>query len=345
MNRLIHTVAVFALGLTTTYSTAQAAGDTAKVPVTLQNFNRAETDMYFSNFAKQGAFGKFYHNREPVSVDKQDVIRSNRDTIYSAAVFDLDAGPVTITLPDAGKRYMALLIVNEDAYSPDVVYAPGTFTYTKEKIGTRYMCAIIRTLVDPDDPKDIAVVQKLQDSIETAQGNPGSLKVPAWDPESQKKIRDALKILAGFQGPDAPSKFGWVGEVDPIFHIVGTASGWGGNPASAAKYINAYPSQNDGKTIYKLTVKDVPVDGFWSITVYDKDGYFVKNDLGVYSLNNLTAKPSHDGSVTVQFGGCQKDTPNCIPTPPDWNYTVRMYRPRKEVLDGTWKFPEAQPAS
>jgi hypothetical protein len=343
MNRLIHAIAVLALGLTATYSTAQAGGGTAKVPVTLQNFNRAETDMYFSNFSKQGAFGKFYHNREPVTVEKQDVIRSNRDTIYSAAVLDLDAGPVTITLPDAGKRYMALLIVNEDAYSPEVVYAPGTFTYTKEKIGTRYMCAIIRTLVDPDDPKDIAVVQKLQDSIKIAQANPGSLTVPAWDPESQKKIRDALKILAGFQGPDAPSKFGWMGEVDPIFHIVGTASGWGGNPASAAKYINAYPSQNSGKTIYKLTVKDVPVDGFWSITVYDKDGYFVKNDLGVYSINNLTAKPSRDGSVTVQFGGCQKDTPNCVPTPPDWNYTVRMYRPRKEILDGTWKFPEAQP--
>lgn len=26
-----------------------------------------------------------------------------------------------------------------------------------------------------------------------------------------------------------------------------------------------------------------------------------------------------------------------------WNYTVRLYRPRKEILDGTWKLPEAQP--
>jgi hypothetical protein len=28
---------------------------------------------------------------------------------------------------------------------------------------------------------------------------------------------------------------------------------------------------------------------------------------------------------------------------PGWNYVVRMYRPQKEILDGTWKFPEAQP--
>jgi hypothetical protein len=34
----------------------------------------------------------------------------------------------------------------------------------------------------------------------------------------------------------------------------------------------------------------------------------------------------------------------CIPFTPGWNYTVRLYRPRKEILDGSWKFPEPQPA-
>ena len=38
------------------------------------------------------------------------MIRLNRDTLYSSAVFDLDAGPVTITLPDAGKRFMSMLV-------------------------------------------------------------------------------------------------------------------------------------------------------------------------------------------------------------------------------------------
>jgi hypothetical protein len=126
-------------------------------------------------------------------------------------------------------------------------------------------------------------------------------------------------------------------------HFIVTAAGWGGNPEAAAVYINVYPKANDGKTVHKLTVKDAPVDGFWSISVYDKGRLFVKNDLESYSINNLTARKSADGSVTVQFGGCQKDTPNCIPTPPEWNYIVREYRPRKEILDGTWKFPEAQP--
>jgi hypothetical protein len=61
--------------------------------------------MYFGGVVKNGGFGKFDHTRDPAPLDKQTVIRLNRDTLYSAAVFDLDAGPVIITLPDSGTRY------------------------------------------------------------------------------------------------------------------------------------------------------------------------------------------------------------------------------------------------
>ena len=87
----------------------------------------------------------------------------------------------------------------------------------------------------------------------------------------------------------------------------------------------------------------MPVDGFWSISLYNAKGFFQKNVFDTYSLNNLTAKANPDGSVTVQFGGCQKSTANCLPIVPSWNYTVRLYRPRNEIIDGSWKFPEAQP--
>ena len=63
------------------------------------------------------------------------------------------------------------------------------------------------------------------------------------------------------------------------------------------------PKENDGKTAYRLTVKDVPVDGFWSVSVYNKEGYFEKNARNAYTVNNVTAKPNADGSVTIQFGG------------------------------------------
>jgi hypothetical protein len=51
---------------------------------------------------------KINHAREPMSIDNHFVVRGSRDTLYSSVLVDLDAGPVTITLPDAGSRFMSL---------------------------------------------------------------------------------------------------------------------------------------------------------------------------------------------------------------------------------------------
>jgi hypothetical protein len=172
--------------------------------------------------------------------DQQSVVRMNRDTRYSAAIFDLDAGPVTITLPDAGKRFLSMQVINQDEYTPMVVYGKGTYSLTKENVGTRYVAALVRILADP--------------------------------------------------------------------------------------------------------TKDVPVDGFWSVSVYNAKGYFEQNPYNAYSVNNLTAQKNSDGSVTVQFGGCDRKIPNCVPITNGWNATVRLYRPHPEVLSGKWKLPALQPS-
>ncbi len=121
------------------------------------------------------------------------------------------------------------------------------------------------------------------------------------------------------------------------------SQGWGANPPSEALYLNIVPATNDGNTIYKLKVGDVPADGFWSISVYNAQGYFEPNTLNSYSLNSLTAKTGSDGTINVQFGGCNGKTPNCLPVMKNWNYMVRLYRPRAEILDGKWTFPDAAP--
>ena len=316
------------------------------VPVTADNFPRAESDLYFGMVAtKRDGFAKFTHDRTPTPMDKQTVIRMNRDTLYSGAVFDLDAGPVTITLPDAGRRFMSMQVINEDEYTPVVYYGKGIYTLTKEKIGTRYVLTAVRTLVDPGDPQDVEEVHKLQDAIKVNQKSPGTLELPKWDPASQKKVREALLVL-GSTLPDMNHAFGTKAEVDPVRYLVGSASAWGGNPAKDAIYLNVTPTENDGKTTYKLRVdRNVPVDGFWSISLYNAKGYFEQNPYNAYALNNITAKKDDDGSVNVQFGGCDGKVPNCLPIMPGWNYMVRLYRPRPEILAGKWKFPEAQPAS
>lgn len=318
----------------------------AAVPVTADNFTRAESNKYFADVVKDaGGLGRFRHRREMMAIDKQGVIRGNRDTLYSPAVFDLDAGPVTVTLPDSGKRFRSMIVIDEDQYTPAVVYDAGRYTYDKQKIGTRYLMLALRTLADPNDPKDLAEVHALQDATRIEQpGGPGRFEVPNSDPASHKKVRDALLVLASTL-PDSDRGFGSREPVDPVRRLILSASAWGGNPDNEAKYVNVFPSRNDGSTIYKLEVPgSVPVDGFWSISVYNAQGYFEPNSLNAYTVNNITGRKAADGGVVVQFGGCDGKTPNCLPIVKGWNYFVRLYRPRAAVLNGTWKFPEALPA-
>ena len=321
---------------------AQSPADT--VPVTVQNFTRAEFDNYLATNVKKAGLGRLAHNREPASIEDQTVIRLNRDTLYSFGVFDLAAASVTITLPDAGKRFMSLQIINEDHYVPFVAYDHKPHTLTERNVGARYVLVAIRTLVDPNDPKDLDEVHRLQDAIKVSQKESGKLELPNWDQISLKEIRDALLVLAkhtdGFK-----HAFGTKEQVDPIMHLIGTAAGWGGNPDKDATYIGAAVPKNDGKTVYKLHVTDVPVDAFWSVSVYNAAGYFEKNSYNAYSLNIITAKKDPNGAVTIQFGSCDGKTPNCLPIMPGWNYTVRLYRPRPEILNGKWKFPDPEPAS
>ena len=314
------------------------------VPVTADNFIRAETDLYFGVTAKRGGFGKFDHYRVPMAIEAQTVIRANRDTLYSAAVFDLDAGPVTVTLPDSGERFMSLQVFDEDQYTPAVIYDPGSYTFAREQVGTRYLMFGIRTLLlDPSDPADIEKVHALQDAIAISQpGGPGSFEVPAFDKASQDKVREALLVLAATL-PDVAHAFGARGAVDPVRRLICSASAWGGNPDKEAMYLNVTPARNDGQTVYRLTVREVPVDGFWSISLYNAEGYYQANPQNAYSINNLTARKEADGSIVIQFGGCDGVAANCLPIMPGWNYMVRLYRPRPEVLDGSWAFPEAQP--
>jgi hypothetical protein len=317
---------------------AQAA---APVPVTVHNFARAETDRYFLSLGMKDGVGVISHSRAVASVDEQDVVRMNRDTLYSSGVFDLDAGPVTITLPEPAKRFMSLLVISQDHYALDVVYAPGTFSYDRQKVGTRYVALVIRTFANADNPEDVRVANRLQDAIRVDQRARGVLEVANWDSVSLTKARDALAALGALG--DFGNAFGTKAEVDPIDHLIGTAVGWGGTQLRAADYVGASPPMNDGKTAYRMTLKDVPVDGFWSISVYNAKGFFEKNALGAYSLNSVTAAPSPDGSFTIQFGACAKDTRNCLPIMPGWNYTVRLYRPRPEILNGKWRVPEPAP--
>ncbi|WP_237067411.1 DUF1214 domain-containing protein [Microbulbifer guangxiensis] len=278
------------------------------------------------------------HLREPTPLDQQTVIRMNRDTIYSAAVVDISKG-ATLTVPDPGDRYMSIMVVNEDHYINKVIHEPGEHKLTVEEFGTPFVNLSVRTLVDASDSVDIQNANALQDQLNIQATSARPYTHSSYDKESYQTTYDALLVL-GRGMPDASATFGSKEDVDPVRHLLGTAWGWGGLPEEEAYYLNVEPNLPVGA--YQLTVRDVPVDAFWSVSLYNKDGYFEPNDQDSYSVNSLTGAPNEDGSFTIHFGGDPQSI-NYLPIAEGWNSTVRLYKPRKEILDGSWRFPEVKP--
>lgn len=313
-----------------------------KMSVNVKNVARAETDLAIKKlYETSGGFGRLFHYRTPTPIKDQPVIRMNRDVLYSGMVLDLSQ-PVTITLPESNGRYQSLQIINQDHYT----YAetkPGTYTLTQEKVGSRFAYVSIRTFIDANNPDDIKEANALQDAIKVEGGGDGPLDLPEWDAETLEKARKALNSLAEL-GVSNKGAFGLPDEVDPVNFLVFSVAGWGGLPNTNTIAYLGTVDQNDG-TPYAVTVKDVPVNAFWSVIVYDENGFIPENDMNVYSFNNVTAQPNQDGSITINFGGCQDGRINCIPVSKGWNYAIRLYEPQKEVIDGNWTFPEIRLAN
>lgn len=305
------------------------------VHVTYENYVRIESARMFAGIAASaGGSNLWSHFGTPTPLDQQTIIRMNRDTLYSAAIIDVSQG-ASITIPDVGDRYVSVMLVNEDHYINLVLHAGGTYELTAEQLGSDFVLAAARVLVDPEDPSDVAVVNALQSRFALSSVAGREFAPIAYDDASFTTTRDAILELAkGLGGLDRC--FGRKADVDPIRHLLGTAAGWGGLPESEAFYINVNPELPVGE--YELTVGQVPVDGFWSISLYNAEGYFAENDAGRYSVNDITGVRNPDGTITVRFGG-DPSAPNALPIMPGWNYLVRLYRPHPEVLNGTWHFP------
>jgi hypothetical protein len=280
---------------------------------------------------------RWQHNRAPTPLDKQTGVRMNRDTLYSFAVVDLAKGAV-VTIPDSGDRYASLMVVNQDHYINRVFHDAGKHELALADYDTRYVLLAMRVLADPSDPDDIAAANAVQDGLDLTAASAEPLQLPDYDEDSLAVVRNALKDL-GRTLPGTSGMFGTREAVDPVRHLIGTAIGWGGLPEEEAFYETVEPALPVGE--YRIVVRDVPVDAFWSISLYNRDGYFEAGDEGGCSVNQLTAVKEPDGSVIVHLGGCD-GRPNCLRLMDGWNYTVRLYQPRPEILDGSWTFPTVE---
>jgi hypothetical protein len=310
--------------------------------VTVGNLIRAETDhMIRENMRAFGIdIGEIVHLRQPTTPENQPVIRMNQDTLYSGVVLDLSE-PAHVALPDIGGRYMSMMVISQDHFISSEA-TPGTYELTQDGVGTRFAFVAFRTFVDVTNPDDIAATHAAQDAIEISGGGDGPFEAPDWDLDQLALARTAINNVSTL-GFDASRAYGSKAEVNPVDHLIGAIAGWGGLPAKAAIYLIDAVDENDGITPHTVTVEEVPVDAFWSVTVYNAEGYLEPNDLHRNNFNNFTAQPNENGSITMNFGACEDGRINCIPITPGWNYAVRLYQPRMEIRDGSWTFPTIEP--
>ena len=307
------------------------------VKVTPETYIRAETDRQFTEIVKMaGGVNRLYHFRTPTPLDKQNVVRMNRDTLYSMGVVDTSKG-ATITVPDLPKdRYASVYLVDNDHYVPFVIYSAGTHELPRD---TKYLGLGIRIQVfNPKDPDEIALVNKLQDQFVIKANSADPLPAFKWDLQSLKTWtaqyeKDSAQYSSwkGMQGPR--------GKVDEQTRHIAAAAAWGLFPEWDATYLN-YSGGHDPKVCHKATYQVPENKAFWSITVYGNDG-FMKRENNIVNSSNVKLNP--DGTFTVYFGSNEAcgDVANRLDVPEGWNFLMRIYRPGPAVLDGSYKLPIA----
>jgi len=310
--------------------------------VTDENYGQAESEIIFSDYVKKIAdatgtdgMGVWLHLREGPDPKDRTIMRINFDTLYSTAIVDLTEDAV-LTMPETNGRYQSAWLITDEHYNPMAFVEPGTYTLTQEKVGSRYLWIALRIQVDVTDPADLAIVHELQDQLKLEQKAKGAF-VPSgnWDREEVLTMRAKYQEIAKAEGITSEVMFGKKGEVPLKEHNAGTAMGWGGLTAERAVYPSIYPENAEPQI---LTLKDVPAGAFWSITVYDAEGY-PQGD--VYNINSAFAVPNEDGSYIIHFGG-DKDAVNYMDIFEGWNLALRIYEPTEAYFNGEWIMPELE---
>jgi len=309
----------------------------ANTLVTPETYIRAESDRQFGVVAKMaGGVNRFYHFRRPTPLDKQNVVRMNRDTLYSMGIVDTSKG-ATITVPELPKdRYVSVYLADNDHYCPFVIYSAGTHELPRD---TKYLGVGVRIQgFNPKDENEIALINKLQDQFIIKANSAEPLPEFKWDLRSLKDLTDQYEKdstrYSSWKGMMGPR-----GKVDEKSRHVAAAAAWGLFPEWDATYLN-YSGGHDYRVCHQATYQVPENQAFWSITVYGNDA-FMKSDNNIVNSSNV--KLNADGTFTVYFGSKERcgDVPNRLDVTEGWNFLMRVYRPGASVLDGSYKLPKA----
>ena len=177
------------------------------VKVTAETYIRAESDRQFGIISQMaGGVNRFFHFRSPTPLDKQNVVRMNRDTLYSMAVVDTSNG-ATITVPELpGDRYVSVFLTDNDRYCPFVIYTAGRHELPRD---TQYLGVGIRIqVINPHDKEEIALVNELQDRFIINAGSANPIPPLTWDMASLQALTEAYE-------KDSAEYSSWKGMMGP----------------------------------------------------------------------------------------------------------------------------------
>ena len=345
----------------------------AQVAEYIQKFPYQDTFNYVKLYTggEPARFNTWVLGEKPVLVKagEDKVVRMNNDTFYKIAFVVLNQGSVLLgsDAPSEDRFNSFQLMDDRNVNYRNVIHPKGKYTlYHGEQpddiegvaieVPSNLSVVGVRVEVkDKNDDDDLAAAKAVFNGI-TING-PQILTFPEVDLLSgfpAEVAEDATQRLDGafasipfietVVGPgQEPGR-----DVPYLNHAAGTKGGWGGPHPSHSSYETLFfdstgAELNGSKGVYTVTTKPPPVDAFWSLTVYDTDrgGFFHPNKDDRYHINNTSAVPKDDGTVTFTFRQtCGPSDVNCLEVPGNrFDVVARYYLPQEPIVTGAWKLP------
>ena len=289
--------------------------------VTLENFAHAETAHYFNEQLKQAAVNEYFHNRVPVNVENQVIIRSNVDLIYSYAVVDVTDG-ATFGVPPTEVFQVAQLI-DENHYVVDIVYPGETKSVTADQLSTgSHVYVLARTATS----SGVDRASELQDLLTIEAGSANPYIGVDYDEGTRQAVGAELDGRAA--EADFSKGFGTPESTEPFQHTLAARLGWGGLPPEHAQYFQAMATST-GCDVWTFDVPPLDFDhnGYFSVIKYDDMGWI---DVDKPCLPDHEIERNADGTISICFGDDRcADSPNVIETTEGqmFYYGIRLYRP------------------
>ena len=294
------------------------------VEVTMDNYVVAETDWYFTNQQVNAPVNTFVHNG-PVSKDEQEVIRSNRDVMYSLAVVDISEG-ATLTVPPRD-AFQIIHVMDENHLSHFVIGAGESRTVTSDDVtGGTHVYLLARTKISNDLEESLAAQRAMKIEAKSAKPYPSK----GFRSEDVEAFRNKLvqEFVDGKVTIIEHESFGaTLDDVDPTSYVYAAAVGWGGLPADTAQYLAAVAGQGDASCqSYTLPKPNLDWDGggFFSLTTYDTAGWIVEDDFYIGH-----EKMQDNGDSFTIYLNCPAQ-PNSLTVQEGWTGILRLYLPVDE---------------